>query len=405
MRGAIVLTLACAFGLSGCLFSAALDERAGAPTVLGSADAAPDCGLRGFQAFAQPFLRANCASCHAGFGPGNGAFAAESAGQAYPAARARVSFADTAASLLVQRPSISGHGPGCANCGPAIAPVLSAALAKWGQAEVGTYAVCSTLQAGDSGGGFSDGTYNPGGAAGVEIVPAGLVRFSESGGVHSALQASCAECHSPGGQAAFAPFGGADATIAYREAKLRVNFVDVAGSKLLQRAGTDSHCGACGDAGLVAELRAGIDDWKTAEAAGAAATRVTLAAKPVGVSAAGQTAVLSWALGADAAPADADLAGAVFEVTVTVPAAPFDTVYLFSKPRIHTASRAIEVKEVRFVLNGVEDPLVATWTTVDQTVASGQSPGPVLNTASALVPMGAAGADAISFAFKALQAP
>jgi mono/diheme cytochrome c family protein len=388
--------------LTGCLF----EDREGAIAVLpGTFSGVQTCGLKGFAYYVMPKLRANCASCHGGSGPGAGSFAAADVTVAYGAARSRASMRNPGGSLLVARSSESGHGNNCSTCGGPWGELLTTSIAEWAEAESNDPAVCAALP--DLAGtveDFDQGTYNPGSGVEVVIVPDGLAEFSESGGVHDILRTNCFDCHVPARPAGFAPFAQTDPTEAYRAAKPRVNFTDVSLSKLVNRAANDAHCGICGDSGLVSSLLARLADWQAEESAGVALLRVELDSKALGLLAQGNSVTLTWNLGTESTPASSTLAGAQFQVTVERPTgASFQFVYRVKNPTlIASGSRPLEAREIKFVVNGTEQPLVATFTGVNVVVPAGQSSG-VLVATPALVSITNAATDELGFAFSILR--
>ncbi len=390
-------------GSSACMLTDPVKERDGAFIEFqsDSSGASETCGFRGFSYFVQPMLRSNCMNCHSGSGPGPGDFASSNRTSAYFSAKSRSSFANAANSLLVSKSSVSGHGGNCSTCGSEWGQTLSRAIAQWAEAELENPTVCSALP-GSGASGFDDGDFNPSEGTEVTVVPEGLSRFSEPGGTHAILRLHCSECHLGGKLAAFAPFGDNDSLTAYKAAKPRVNFVEIASSQLLNRAKNANHCGICGDAALVSALTARIEDWRNDEISGAAASRVRLDEKLIGISSPGQSVSLRWDLGSESSVSDQRLNGAVFEVDVSVHSS--GTVYLFTAPRIHTAGSAIRVKAIRFLRDGAEDPLIATFTTVDQVVPANRSPGPVLSGGTALAPISEAPGESVGFTFEILSA-
>lgn len=397
--------------LTGCFLSdlTTKDDGAAERSLIQAGPA--NCGANAFRQVVHPQLRNNCASCHAGSGPGAGSFGAFDLSTAYQQALSRSELGSPGASYLVTRSSQSGHGGGCSACGASWGQTLAALIAEWAKAEAGDAATCANYQAPADGGGantapFDLGPYQPPRSTDTRVVPEGLTAYSAAGGVHSLVRAQCAQCHVPGGLASFAPFAVADATSSYREAKPRVNFAAVDASILLARANTVNHggsCMSCGNAAFVNELRTRVSSWISIEGVAVENARVKLASKSIAPLPGGTTdRVISWDLGAETVPAIPALAGATFSVRIRM-ATGSATTYRISDPRITTGSAAVQVKEIAFLLNDAVNTSVTTYSLVDTTVPSGQAGGVSLSGSPALLPAADSAADTLGFSFEILR--
>jgi mono/diheme cytochrome c family protein len=393
--------------LPGCMLIEALNDRDGAVVVDGSAASLAalrdSCALRGFFTIVHPQLKTNCGECHSGTGPGVGSFASPDLLTAYNASTGRTNFVTPAASLLIQRSANTNHGGQCASCGSEWADSLEASLTDWSRAAEDDPEICSTLPFLDDED-LEAAPFVPPTVVEVEVIPAGLAEFSRVGGLYEEFRTNCLDCHVPGDTAAFAPLAHEDATTAYRAAKLRANFANPELSRIINRASNINHgdgCAICGDSALITRLTDRISDWAALEDSGAASLRINLADVPVSVRNAGDSATLTWDLGAEVTPANSNLAGATFSIDIEIQTVnPF--VYRLSNPRISTGSRAIRARSLMIRENGVENPLLTIFKNLDVTVPAGSINFP-LSSSIGLVPIADSSTDDIGFSFRQLE--
>ncbi len=367
-------------GLSGCIGNPALKDQGATRELIQSSGSY--CGGNAFRQVVHPQLRANCANCHGGAGPGVGSFAAYDVGVAYQQSRARVDLGSPAGSFLVSKSIVAGHGTNCTSCGSSWGQTLTALILEWGKAESGDAITCQNYQYAPEGGGsgsaspFELGPYTPPRPENTIVIPEGLAVYSAASGVHSILRNNCAQCHIAGGLASFAPFAVSDATASYREAKPRSNFASIDLSLLISRANTPNHggsCSVCGNAGFVSDLRTQMNLWAAQESVGVENNRVKLVSKSIAPLPGGTTdKVIIWDLATETVPPQPSLAGASFSIRVRM-ASGSTTTYRFSDPRLVAGGTAIRAQELSFVLNDVVNTSVTTYHPVDQVVVAGQN--------------------------------
>lgn len=402
-----LLSSLAAFALAGCLGNpAAKDGDATAEAIA----VGNYCGQNAFRQVVHPQLRANCANCHGGSGPGVGSFAIFDVATAYNQAKARANFNTVGGSLLISKSAVAGHGNNCTACGASWGQTLNALVAEWARAEAGDSATCQNYyfpadSMNPAAGPFELGPYTPPKPENTIVIPEGLTVYTAAGGVHALLRANCAQCHIPGGLAAFAPFAVADGTASYQEAKPRVNFSDIDLSLLLARANTPNHgsgCTVCGNSAFVANLRNQIVAWDAQESVGVQNNVVKLVGKsvqPIDTT----DRVITWDLATETVPAQPALAGAKFSIRLRK-AANSNSTYRVSDPKIITGNSGIKVQEISFILNGTVNSSVTTYSQVNSTVSAFNGAGVSLaGSTPALLPASNMTTDQIGISFGYLK--
>ncbi len=387
-------------GLSGCIMESYNDKSTDAATVYGVSGSANDvsnCAANAFRQAVHVQLRANCAQCHTGSGPGSGAFASSDVSTAYAASISRTNMRSPGSSLLVSRSAQSGHGGNCGACGPTWGSALTNTLSIWARAEAGDPATCAEFNtASDTNtpnvDPFDLGPYIPANPNDTVITQAGLTEFSKANGVHARLKANCAQCHITSGASSFAAFAVNDATSAYRAAKPRLNVAAYMSSLLISRAAVPNHgggCTVCGTPAFMTPFQTAVQAWAQQEGVGAAELSVELTPKTIGLVnvSATNTVTLTWnlALLADNPRASAAYTGASFSVQVKMFGNGSNT-YRVTNPRLITGTNALRVKKIQLGIDNTLNPNISTFAAINTTVAAGNSAGQILSASPALLP-------------------
>lgn len=354
-----------------------------------------------------PTLISNCTNCHSGAGPGRGAFANADLTTAYGEAKTRFD--------LIPRYAGMAHG-NCPNCGPALGATVQTLAAPWAQAEAS--GSCSSSGS-SSGGGSSGGPppFDDNGGEGSPPPPsiseAGLNAFSGANGLHPLLKQNCVQCHVPGGIQAASDFAQSDVVRSYLAAYTRVSWSNVANSKIVNRASTPGHgqgCVICGDPAFVSQVTQALEVWKAAEASGGQTVTVSLSSQAIGLNPAAPSTIktLQWDLGTSVVPADVNLNGAIFKMQAGFYKTGTNTyntgVYALSLPQLTTANNSIEVRELRFIVNGVMASQYATFSLINAIVPS-LTMNQTLQTGSALIPVSDTTTDTLGIVFTVLRKP
>jgi hypothetical protein len=395
-----LLAAMCALILSGCIMESYNDKLTDAAVVYGVGSSASNdsaCAANAFRQAVHVQLRANCASCHSGSGPGTGAFASSDLNTAYSASIQRTNMNNPGGSLLVSRSAQTGHGGNCGACGPTWGAALTNTLAIWARAEAGNPATCAEYAtASDTNtpnvDPFDLGPYIPANPSDTVITQAGLTEFSKANGVHAKLRANCAQCHITSGVSSFAAFSVNDATTAYRAAKPRLNISNYMTSLLISRAAVPNHgggCTVCGTPAFMTPFQSSVQAWAQQEGVGAQELSVSLTPKTIGLTDINSTntVTLTWnlALLADNPRASTAYAGASFSIQVKMSGNGSNT-YRLQNPRLVTGSSALRVKKIQLGIDNTLNPNISTFAAINTTVAANNATGQVLSAATALLP-------------------
>ena len=207
---------------------------------------------------------------------------------------------------------------------------------------------------------------------------------------------TCKACHVPGGIGKGA-FASTDISVAYNAFMLDTP------SEIEARAVDPSHAAGITGPANQSAIASAKAIWDSAEAScnsGAPSTAIVTIDKPINGSATVKT--ISFSLNSEIVGSTTNFGGATFSVGVQqVTNISGDTLYYFTNPTLKTGTLPINVGKMIVRLNGVNQPLMTTWTQLNFSVAAGATQN--MCTTTATDPFAFAASDTIGVSFQELS--